>query len=191
MNALLQNNCDRLEKLRLLCRVRLRGMQEVVRYLRSPNPRVTAWLLRRFGARVGDRTTFKGAVVLDNVYQDRDSAGDLSHLEIGSNCYIGEGVYFDLASRIAIGDNAVISGRVSFMTHADCNRSPAVSARFPRKSGPVVIGTGAWIGFGATVLCDITIGADAVVGAGSLVTRAVEAGTICTGIPARPVEKKA
>jgi acetyltransferase-like isoleucine patch superfamily enzyme len=191
MNALLRNNLDRWEKFRILCRVRRRGMEEIVRYLRSPNSRITAWLLCRFGACVGERTTFKGAVIIDNVYQDRDSAGDLSHLKIGVNCYIGEEVYFDLASQIVIGENAVISGHVSLVTHADCNRSPAVAARFPRKSGPVVVGSGAWIGFGATVLCGVEIGAEAVIGAGSLVTRSVVAGAVCAGTPARPVEKRA
>lgn len=188
---MLQSNCDRCEKARLLWRIWLHGMPELVRYLRSPNPRIAAWLLRRFGARVGERTTFKGAVILDNVYQDRDSSGDLSHLEIGANCYVGEEVYFDLADRIVIGDNAVVSARVSLITHSDCNRSPMLATRHPRKTGPVCIGNGAWLGFGATVLCDVEIEANAVIGAGSVVTGPVGAGATYAGVPARPLQGSA
>lgn len=187
MSTILQRSRDRWEKVTILWRVRVLGIRELVRYLRAPNPGITAWLLCRFGARVGDGTTFKGAIVLDNVNQDRNSTGDLSHLTIGTNCYIGDDVYFDLADRIIIGNNALVSGRVSLITHADCNRSPVLAPLHPRKTGPVYVGDGAWLGFGATVLCGVKIGANSLVGAGSVVTRPVEPGTTCAGVPARPI----
>jgi carbonic anhydrase/acetyltransferase-like protein (isoleucine patch superfamily) len=167
---------------------RVVGISFVVRYLRNPNPRVTGKLLRAFGATVGDDTTIKRGVVLDNVYEDMESVGDLSHLKIGSNCYIGDLCFFDLAGEIVIDDNAVIAAGASFLTHAECGRSPYVSSRFPRSSGPVTIGGGAWIGYGATVFPGVTIGFDTVIGAGSLVLEDADPRSVYAGTPAKKLK---
>ena len=89
------------------------GISSVVRYLRNPNPRVSVRLLRAFGARIGRRTTIKRSLFLDNVWEDENSAGDFSNISIGENCYIGDGVYFDLANKILVEDDVVVSGQVS------------------------------------------------------------------------------
>jgi acetyltransferase-like isoleucine patch superfamily enzyme len=162
------------------------GVSVVVRYLRNPNPRITVRLLRTFGAKVGDRVTIKRALVLDNAAEDENSAGDLSHLTIGDNCYIGEGVYLDLADRIHLDDAVVISAQVSIVTHADCNRAPYLSRAFPRRCGPVRIERGAWIGFGATVLHGTTVGAHAVVAANALLRSNAAPKTVYVGTPAAP-----
>lgn len=190
MNDLLFRQRDRLEKICLLARVFFGGPAELIRYLRAPNPRITPWLLRHFGATVGERTTFKGALILDNVFQDQHSAGDLRHLCIGDNCYIGEEVYFDLADRIQIGHNAVISGRVSILTHADCNRSPILAARHSRMTGPTILQDGVWIGFGATILAGLNVGSNALVAAGSVVVEPVPTVAKVGGVPARPLQTK-
>ena len=44
---------------------------------------------------------------------------------------------------------------------------------------------GASIGFGATILANVTVGENAIVGAGSVVTKSVPANTIVAGNPAR------
>lgn len=166
---------------------KLFGMSVVVRYLRNPNPRITVRLLRTFGAKVGDRVTIKRGLVLDNAYEDENSAGDLSYLQIGHNCYIGEGVYFDLADRVILEDDVVISGHVSIVTHADCNRAPYLSKAFPRRNGPVHIKRGAWVGFGATVLHGTTIGAHAVVAAKAMLRMNAAPKTVYAGTPAAPL----
>lgn len=183
-------NSGRLPKLEywiVLAGARLFGISVVTRYLRNPNPCLTVRLLRQFGASIGEGTRFKGAVILDNVWQDLSSAGDFSHLSVGHNCYVGEDVFFDLADRITIDDNAVIAGRASFITHTDCNRSAFLNQVFPRASGPINVGRGCWIGFGAVILYGISISGDSVVGACALVTKSVPQQTIVAGIPARVV----
>ena len=50
---------------------------------------------------------------------------------------------------------------------------------------PVVIEDNVWIGGGAVVLPNVTIGRNAVVGAGAVVTRDVPANTIVVGNPAK------
>ncbi len=164
-------------------------LSQVVSYLRNPNPRLTVGLLRRFGASVGAGTRIKRSIYLDNVYEDEQSTRDFSRLQFGKNVYIGDDVYFDLANEISIADDAVLSGRVSILTHADCNRSEYLSAVFPRVCEPVVIEEGAWIGFGATILAGVTIGQNAMVAANSLVRDDVPARTLVAGSPAKVVRE--
>jgi acetyltransferase-like isoleucine patch superfamily enzyme len=175
-------NCDRAVVILL---AKTFGIQFAISYLRNPNSEVSAALLRRFAARVGANTTLKRSILLDNVYEDENSSGSFSHLSIGTNCYIGDEVYFDLSNRILIEDHAIISARVSFVTHADCHRSKFLSERFPRRCAPVKVGGGAWIGFGATILHGVTIGESAVVGAGSVVRTDVPAREMWVGTPAK------
>ena len=161
------------------------GISSVVRYLRNPNPRVTIKLLRAFGATVGHNTTIKRSLLLDNAYEDMNSVGDFSYLQIGNNCYIGDNSFFDLANRILIEDNAVISANASFITHAECDRSSYLSVKFPRTCAPIVVKTGAWVGYGATIFPGVTIGCHAVLGAHSLLLDNAEPGCLYIGVPAR------
>lgn len=165
------------------------GISSVVRYLRNPNPFVSAKLLRAFGARVGNHATIKRSLMIDNVYGDTNSTGDFSHLKIGNNCYIGDCVFFDLASEIIIEDNAVISAQASFITHAECKRSSFIRQRFPRKCAPVIVGSGAWVGFGVTLLSGVTIGPNAVIGAHALLLQDAEPGCVYVGAPARKLKQ--
>jgi maltose O-acetyltransferase len=164
---------------------KLLGAPFVVSYLRNPSPEISAALLRRFGAKIGPNSTIKRSLLLDNVYEDANSTGTLNHLDVGSNCYIGDDVYIDLSNYVIIGDDTMISGRVSFVTHADCHRSEFLHQRFSRRCAPFHIGSGVWIGFGATILHGVTIGENAVIGAGSVVRTDVPAGEMWAGIPAK------
>ncbi|WP_158705088.1 acyltransferase [Salinibacter altiplanensis] len=164
--------------------IETRGVSAAVRYLRNPNPHLSIDLLRAFGAEVGAGTTIKRSLRLDNVFQDGNSTGDFRHIEIGSNCYIGDGVYFDLANRIVLRDGAILSGQVSVITHADCNRSPYLAERFPRRSAPVRIEEGTWIGFGTTLLAGTTIEKNSVVAAESLVSKDIDSHSVYAGTPA-------
>jgi acetyltransferase-like isoleucine patch superfamily enzyme len=175
----------RVELLTVLGLGRTLGIGAVVRYLRNPEPALVAPLLRAFGASIGPRTRFKGALHIDNAEGDQNSAGDLSHLRIGSNCFIGEAVYLDLANVIEIEDDAVLAARVAIITHSDCNRARELAAHFPRVCEPVRIGRSSWVGFGATVLAGVVVAPGSVVAASALCSRSTEEGFVFGGIPAR------
>jgi len=145
---------------------------------------MTQVLLSRYGARVGRNINFKGGIVIDNASKDEDATNDFSNLIIGNNCYIGKKVFFDLPSRIDIEDEVIIGAGVSVFTHADCGKR-IMSQYFPRKTGPVKIGRGSWIGANATILCNVTIGEKCVVAAGSVVTRSFGPNEIVGGVPAQ------
>ncbi|MBA2669187.1 MAG: acyltransferase [Gemmatimonadetes bacterium] len=170
---------------------RVCGLGPVVRYLRNPHPLATPRLLRAFGAEIGEASTFKRSLYIDNAYEDRNSARDFRHLHVGRDCYIGDGVYLDLANQVVIGDQVVISGRVSVLTHADCNRSPYLAEQFPRRCEPVVVGAGAWIGFGAIVTAGVRIGERTVIAAGALMRDNAEPRAVYGGVPARKLRELA
>ena len=160
------------------------GISTVIRYLRNPNPASAIRLMRSYGASIGEKTTVKRTLYIDNAYEDKDAKGDFRNLKIGRNCYIGDGVYFDLSNEIVIGDNTVISGRVSVITHADCHRSVFLSEHFPRQCQPVTIGNDVWLGFGSIILSGVNVGPNSVVAAGSLLRDDVPTGTVYAGVPA-------
>ena len=59
---------------------------------------------------------------------------------------------------------------------------------FPKHiGGPIKIEDGAWIGAGAIILANVTVGRKAVVGAGAVVTRSVPAFAIVAGNPAKVI----
>lgn len=164
------------------------GISAIIKYLRNPEPKFVCPSLLQFGAKVGSRTRFKRNILLDNVYSDKDSTGDFSNIDIGNNCYIGDSIYLDLANKIVLEDNVVISGRVSIVTHSDCNRSPYLSKKFPRSSARVKVEEGAWIGFGTIILSGVTIGKNSVIAAGSVITENIPSYSVYGGIPARKIK---
>jgi acetyltransferase-like isoleucine patch superfamily enzyme len=185
----LARGLGRLELMTVLGLGRTVGLGAIVRYLRNPEPALVAPILRAFGASVGPRTRFKGALHIDNAEGDLSSAGDFSHLRIGSNCFIGEAVYFDLANVIEIEDDAVLAARAAVITHSDCNRARELAAHFPRVCKPVRIGRSSWVGFGATVLAGVVVAPRSVVAAGALCSQSTEEGFVFAGIPARRVRR--
>ena len=59
---------------------------------------------------------------------------------------------------------------------------------FPKHvEGPIRIEDGAWIGVGAIILANVTVGTKSIVGAGSVVTRDVPPHSIVAGNPAKVI----
>lgn len=127
--------------------------------------------LRRFGARVADDAIIVGPVSIVNAQRD------FSNLEIGRRTHIGSEVFFDLADKVTVEDEATISMRSTIITHFDAGRSPIALNR-PRLTGPVRIGSGAYLGAGATILHGVTIGPRAIVAAGAVVPQDVAPGAV-------------
>jgi acetyltransferase-like isoleucine patch superfamily enzyme len=122
-------------------------------------------------------------------------------LEIGDHCYLANaslvcsrhialGARVMLAGGVTIADSdfhplapaARLADTVALSPAGDRRRRPRVEAR------PVVIEDDVWIGYNATVLKGVRVGAGAVIAPGALVVRDVPAGAYVAGNPARPVE---
>lgn len=122
-------------------------------------------------------------------------------IEIGDNCYIANASLVS-SSRITIGSCVMIAGGV---TIADSDFHPLGPAarvadsialspigdrtrRPPIETRPVVIDDDVWIGYNATILKGVHIGAGAVVAPGAVVIRDVASGTLVGGNPARSLD---
>ena len=114
--------------------------------------------------------------------------------KIGNSVYIGEDfiIIDDLGDtknefNLSIGDRASISPRVTFVLHTQPNDSRIVPYVNSHR-GNVTIDADAWIGTGAVILPNVTIGEGAVVGANSVVTKNVAPYTVVGGVPAHKIK---
>jgi len=111
---------------------------------------------------------------------------------IGKNVYIAEGLIISekldyCEDNLIIGNRVAIGPRVTLVTVPDPNFSKRL--RIKTECGKIIIKDDAWIGAGAVILPNITIGEGAVVGANAVVTKDVEPYTIVAGVPARVIRK--
>lgn len=144
------------------------------------------------GLRVGQNVT---------IWRASLAADENAVIEIGDDCYLANASLV-CSERITIGSRVLIAGGV---TIADSDFHPltpaarvadtiALSPVGDRKrrplveSRPVVIEDDVWIGYNATILKGVRIGAGAIVAPGAMVLRDVPPGAEVSGNPARIVE---
>lgn len=111
---------------------------------------------------------------------------------VGYKVYIGTN--FILAAMnsatgdgLEIGDRVSIAPNVTLVLSSDANYSRLVEQILPVR-GFVKLEKDCWIGAGAIILPNVTVGECAIVGAGSVVTRDVEPFTVVAGVPAKRIK---
>jgi acetyltransferase-like isoleucine patch superfamily enzyme len=115
-------------------------------------------------------------------------ARDPDGVMFGSNCTFHEFGY--ISGSVSIGDGVRIANKVSM--HSDAHRTDPDEMIHEQgsKRGTIVIEDDVWIGTGARILEDVTIGEGAVIGAGSVVTEDVEPYAKVGGVPARQISER-
>ena len=113
---------------------------------------------------------------------------------IGQDVYIGEDIIIiddlgdpELTFNLSVGDRVAISPRVTFVLHTQANESRIVPFVNSHK-GSINVNSDAWIGTGAVILPDVTIGEGSVVGANSVVTKSVPPYVVVGGVPAHKIK---
>ncbi len=111
--------------------------------------------------------------------------------QVGSQVYIGEGFFIvdELDSdicKLTIGDRVAIAPRVLVVLASYPNNS-RLREELGDTFGSVTIGDDAWIGAGAVLLPNVSIGEQAVVATSAVVRSDVPARAIVGGIPARHI----
>lgn len=162
----------------------LYGIEFVSNSLSKTHQYMIKDILVNYNAKVGIGTNFKDCILIDNASGDQEATGDFSNLTIGNKCYIGKATFFDLPSKIILGNEVVVSAKVMFLTHSDCGNR-IMSKYYPRKTGEIIIGNGSWIGTNAIILPGIKLGKCCVVGAGSVVTKSFPDYSVIVGNPAK------
>ncbi len=141
-----------------------------------PLSRPKGWLLRLFGAKVGNGIVIKPRVWIKYPW----------HLVIGDHCWIGQGAWIDNLADVRLGNHVCISQQVYICTGSHDYRQRT----FDLIARPVEIGNGAWIGARALILGGVTIGTNAIAAAGSVVPKDVPAAAIVAGQPARIIAER-
>jgi acetyltransferase-like isoleucine patch superfamily enzyme len=111
-------------------------------------------------------------------------------VRIGDRCLIGRGSSIVGHESIVIGDDVWTGQQVHItdMNHGYLDVDVPISKQ-AAAPGPVVVGSGSWLGHGVVVLPGVTIGRNVVVGAGSVVARDLPDHCVAVGVPARPVRR--
>jgi acetyltransferase-like isoleucine patch superfamily enzyme len=123
----------------------------------------------------------------DRVYI-RSSSQILENVKIHNNVFIGH--YCDIGKNTVLEDDVTLADYVCILgdTHDYSNINKRAGKMY--SLGSKIIGKGAWIGYRAIILPQVSyIRRGAVVGAGSVVTKDVPDGCIVVGNPARIVTK--
>jgi maltose O-acetyltransferase len=128
-----------------------------------PYPRVRELLLRRSGVRMGRDTRVGYGVLVHGIGRD--------------------------PCAVTLGQRVAVAPYVCFVTssypnYSRLNNHPELQRNMTRL-GPIRVEDDAWIGAGAIILPDVTIGQCAIIGAGAVVTRNVPAYSVVAGVPAR------
>lgn len=111
---------------------------------------------------------------------------DTTHIVIGDDTIIGEGVVLDGRAPLTIGDHVDISSEAMiFNSEHDVH-----SDDFAPIVAPVTIEDYVFIGPRAIILPGVIIKKGAVVGAGAVVTKDVEEHTIVGGVPAKVIKER-
>jgi acetyltransferase-like isoleucine patch superfamily enzyme len=133
-----------------------------------------AKFINLYGCEIGDETKIGAFVEI----QKNASVG--KRCKISSHTFVCEGV--------TIEDNVFVGHGVVFINDSYPRATTAdgqLKTEADWKVEHTVVGRGASIGSGATILSNIRIGENAIVGAGSVVTKDVPANGIVAGNPAK------
>ncbi|HMI91543.1 MAG TPA: acyltransferase [Polyangiales bacterium] len=137
-------------------------------------------LYRAVGVRIGPSTYVFGKIEIEGV------GNVLGNVRIGESCLLTTPLYLNASGAIEIGDRVTIGHHVMIITDNHDMTDPERRGG-ERRSAPVKIEDGAWIGARATILPGVTLGRGCVVAAGALVAHDVPAHTLVGGVPARRI----
>ena len=142
----------------------------------NPSSNLKIFLLRLFGANIGQGVTIKPSVIIKYPWK----------IIIGDNSWIGEGVWLDSLDLVNIGNNVCISQGAYLCT----GNHDYTDKAFSLIVKPIKVEDGAWIGAKSIILPGLTIGSHTIVSAGSVVSKNTEPYTIYRGNPAALIKKR-
>jgi putative colanic acid biosynthesis acetyltransferase WcaF len=128
------------------------------------------WLLRLFGATVGEGVVIKPGVRVKNPWR----------LFVGNDCWIGEDCWIDNIGDVIINDDVCVSQGAYLCTgnHDWSDTSFGLIVK------PIRLERGSWVGARALIAPGVSLGQCAVAAAGSVVQKNVPAFEIHSGNPA-------
>ncbi len=141
-----------------------------------PVSSIKVWILRLFGASIGQGVRIKSGVRIKFPWR----------LTVGNYVWIGEDVWIDNLAFVIIENHVCLSQGVYLCTgNHDWNHP-----NFLLIPAPIHIQEGSWIAAKSIIGPGVTIGRGAVLALGSVTGRSLEANIIYSGNPAQPIKKR-
>lgn len=110
-------------------------------------------------------------------------------LVIKRGAYVGmDTVLIGYHAQLTIGERVSIAAKVMIITDSGPNASELLQEIYPMEKGPVFIGDDSWIGIGAIITANVTLGKMCVVGANGYVKNSFPDRSVIAGTPARLVK---
>lgn len=138
---------------------------------------VRVTLLRAFGAEVGRRVVIRSGVHITFPWR----------VAIGDDVWLGEEALLLSLAQITIENDVCISQRAFLCTGSHDFRQET----FDLLTKPITIRCGSWVGAQAFIAPGVEVKESASVMAGSVVVKAVPAGSVVRGNPAVPIQRSA
>lgn len=108
------------------------------------------------------------------------------NVTIGDHSQIGDYAWLYAIGPIRIERHAMVSQKAFLCTGGHDYTQPSM----PLATGPIEIGSGAWVCADVFIGPGVAIGAGAVIGARSAVFRDMPSMMVCMGVPCRPVKPR-
>lgn len=109
------------------------------------------------------------------------------NISIGKS-FLNEDIFLNGLAGITICDHVMMGHRCTITTDDHYFENPDILPLYQgRKSAPIIIEDGAYIGINVVILPGVTIGAGAVIGAGSIVNKSIPSMAVAVGVPARVI----
>lgn len=113
---------------------------------------------------------------------------------IGENVNFNYGCHIGAINKIIIGNNVLVGSQVLITdhSHGEVTRDNLLLPPSSRKlysKGPVIIKDNVWIGEGACILPNVTIGCNSIIAANSVITHDVPPFSLVAGNPAKVIKQ--
>ena len=142
----------------------------------NPISSLKVFLLRFFGAKIGDNVTIKPNVNIKYPWL----------LEIGNYVWIGENVWIDNLDSVRIESNVCISQGAMLL----CGNHNYKKSSFDLITGKIILEEGSWAGAKSVVCPGVTLKTHSILSVGSIATKDLEPFTIYQGNPAQKVRTR-
>ena len=134
------------------------------------------WLLKRFGARLGDTAFIRKGAWIWHPWL----------FEMGEHSTIADGVVIYNLGPVTIGNHSVLSHD----TYVCAGTHDYTQCNLPLLRPPIHIGSGVWIAMQAFIGPGVTIGDNAVIGARAVVVKDIPPDVVAAGNPARVIKPR-
>lgn len=139
--------------------------------------RVRGFLISPFFKKCGKNFILASGVIIQNP----------QNIIIGNNVYIAHNVWINADSMLQISDGVVIGPFTVIATTKHLFKNGKVSLDTTSRS--ISINEGVWIASHVVLTDGITVGKGSIIAAGAIVTKDIEANSLCGGVPAKVISK--